>query len=347
MPSPAPARLLASLALVGTLTGCAALPSTEHTSQGRAPGSITVAEDRAGSTPTPSTATATEAAPSAPASAATPPPGPGSALAAVSTLVVGGRGPMTGYDRDAFGQAWYDADRNGCDTRNDVLRRDLVDRVMKNDCKVLAGTRAPDPYTGRDIRFEVGGASELDVDHVVALGDAWQTGAAQWGPAKRYALANDPLELLAVDASANRQKGDGDTATWLPANKAFRCAYVARQVAVKQKYRLRVTPAERDAMVRVLSRCGDLALPGPGAAPTRAPLPRTRVRTEARAETRTETRDDSAPRGFADTGASSGSQVVHPGAFCTPVGATGVTTAGTPMGCSTKPGDDRARWRSR
>ncbi len=209
--------------------------------------------------------------PSAPARAAA-----GTALAAVRDLTVGGRAAKTGYDRDLFGQEWFDADRNGCDTRNDILRRDLTVRIMKNSCKVLAGALAPDPYTGATIRFIYGGASEVDIDHVVALSDAWQKSASTWTAGKRLALANDPLNLLAVDAGANRAKGDGDTATWLPPNKAYRCAYVARQVAVKRKYHLRVTVAEQAAMTRVLSNCPTMALPGPGSAPTVAALPRTR-----------------------------------------------------------------------
>ena len=198
----------------------------------------------------------------------------GTALAAVATLTVKGRAPKTGYTRDQFGQAWYDTDHNGCDTRNDILRRDLTSRQMRNACKVLAGTLTPDLYTGTTIRFVYGGASEVDIDHVVALSDAWQKGAASWSAGRRLALANDPLNLLAVDASANRAKGDGDATTWLPANKSFRCAYVARQVAVKGKYGVWVTPAERDAMTRALAACPTMPLPGPGSAPTTASLPR-------------------------------------------------------------------------
>jgi hypothetical protein len=125
---------------------------------------------------------------------------------------------------------------------------------------VLSG-RLADPYTSAMIAFVRGGASEVDIDHVVALGDAWQKGAQRWPRRERVAFANDPLNLLAVDASANRQKGDGDAATWLPANKAFRCAYVARQVSVKLKYALAVTAAEREAMRRVLGRCPTLRVP--------------------------------------------------------------------------------------
>jgi len=198
----------------------------------------------------------------------------GTALAAVARLTVKGRAPKTGYSRSQFGQSWFDTDHNGCDTRNDMLRRDLNGRQMENACKVLAGTLAPDPYTGKSVRFIYGGASEVDIDHVVALSDAWQKGAANWPAGRRLALANDPLNLLTVDASANRSKGDGDTATWLPANKSYRCTYVARQVAVKGKYGVWVTAAERDAMNRVLAACPSIPLPGPGSAPTIATLPR-------------------------------------------------------------------------
>jgi hypothetical protein len=195
---------------------------------------------------------------------------PGTALAAVGTLSVKGRAPMTGYSREQFGQAWHDYDHNGCDTRNDILRRDLKSAQIKagsHGCKVLSGDSAPDPYAGTSIHFVYGGASEIDIDHVVALGDAWQKGAQQWSADKRLRLANDPLNLLAVSASANRQKGDADAATWLPANKAYRCSYVARQVAVKKYYGLWVTSAERDAMVRVLSACPSAQLPAGGNVP--------------------------------------------------------------------------------
>ena len=163
---------------------------------------------------------------------------------------------MTGYSRALFGPAWYDVDGNGCDTRNDILTRDLVDRTYKNACQVATGI-LHDPYTGATIRFlrGVGTSSAVQIDHVVALGDAWQKGAQQWSPGKRLALANDPLNLLAVSGPVNQRKGDGDTATWLPPDRSYRCAYVARQVAVKVKYGLWATAAEKAAMIRVLSTC--------------------------------------------------------------------------------------------
>lgn len=190
---------------------------------------------------------------------------PTTALAAVMTLDVKGRAPKTGYDRDAFGPAWADVDRNGCDTRNDILARDLTGETFKpgtQDCVVLTGTFV-DPYSGATIEFQRGQdtSSAVQIDHVVALSDAWQKGAQQWDDATRQAFANDPLNLLAADGPLNSQKGDGDTATWLPPNGAFRCAYVARQVAVKQGYDVWVTQAERDAMLTVLSTCPQEPLP--------------------------------------------------------------------------------------
>ena len=177
---------------------------------------------------------------------------------------------MTGYTREEFGQAWLDADRNGCDTRNDVLRRDVASPVIDartHGCVVLSGV-LHDPYLGADVPFARGPGAEVDIDHVVSLGNAWATGAARFGIRTRAALANDPLDLLAVDTHANRSKGDGDAATWLPSYRPFRCAYVARQVAVKRKYGLWVTPPERAAITRVLDGCPGQRLP---ADPTHAP----------------------------------------------------------------------------
>ena len=190
---------------------------------------------------------------------------PGTALAAALDLTVKGRAPRTGYERDLFGEGWVDIDRNGCDTRNDILARDLTDVTYKRgtrDCVVLRGTLA-DPFSGRTIPFVRGNdtSNDVQIDHLVALADAWQKGAQNWPEATRIAFANDPLNLLAVSGPLNQQKSDGDAATWLPPNRAFRCSYVARQVAVKTAYGLWVTPAERDAMVRVLSSCPSEPLP--------------------------------------------------------------------------------------
>jgi hypothetical protein len=208
-------------------------------------------------------ATTTGAAPGGPAAAVGPASVDGTAIAALGALEVKGRAPKTGYDRDLFGPAWSDVDANGCDTRNDILRRDLRGVALRSDgCTVQTGV-LDDPYTGDTIAFQRGQStsSAVQIDHVVALSDAWQKGAQQLDAATRRAFANDPLELLAVDGPANMAKGDGDAATWLPPQRSYRCAYVARQIAVKVKYRLWVTEAERDAMAGVLDTCPEEPLP--------------------------------------------------------------------------------------
>jgi hypothetical protein len=182
---------------------------------------------------------------------------------ALATLTVRGRGPKTGYSRDAFGPAWADVDHNGCDTRDDVLNRDLSSKEWRpgtHGCVVIAGV-LHDPYTGQRLVFAKADASAVQIDHVVALSDAWQKGAAQWSASRRRQFANDPLNLLAVDGPTNARKGDGDAATWLPPQRSFRCRFVARQVAVKAKWRLSVTAAERDAIARVLARCPEQRVP--------------------------------------------------------------------------------------
>ena len=199
-----------------------------------------------------------------------PPGATGTAADAAAKLPVKGRAPKTGYSREQFGDGWVTTD--GCDTRDRILTRDLTATAYLDDCRVESGTLA-DPYTTAGIRFIRGGTSEVDIDHLVALSDAWQKGAQQWPAATRVAFANDPLNLLAVDAQINRSKGDGDAATWLPPNKPFRCAYVARQVAVKRKYSLWVTAAEKSAIGRVLATCPGQELPEPGAVTPRRPAP--------------------------------------------------------------------------
>jgi hypothetical protein len=147
---------------------------------------------------------------------------------------------------------------------NDILRRALSDIAVKPGtagCVVLSG-QLNDPYTGRVIQFRRGPrSSDVQIEHVVALGDSWQKGAQQLTVEERTNLANDPLELLAVDGPTNQAKGDADAASWLPPNNGYRCAYVARQIAVKTKYRLWVTSAEKDAMAAVLDVCPQEPLP--------------------------------------------------------------------------------------
>ncbi|MEV0382275.1 HNH endonuclease family protein [Nonomuraea sp. NPDC050643] len=177
----------------------------------------------------------------------------------LAKLEVKGRAPKTGFDRDEFGPSWADVDRNGCDTRNDILKRDMENEKFKSgthDCIVLSGT-LHDPYSGKTIKFERGQDTSMDVqiDHLIPLSDAWQKGAQRWTATKRKEFANDPLNLLAVDGPLNGQKSDSDAATWLPPRKAYRCAYIARQVDVKAKYEVWVTSAEKDAMETILRGC--------------------------------------------------------------------------------------------
>jgi hypothetical protein len=135
-----------------------------------------------------------------------------------------------------------------------VLTRDLTRRQYRDRCVVVAGSLL-DPYTHQVVEFRKAQAAEVQVDHVVALSDAWQKGAQQWTAQKRLAFANDPLELLAVSREVNTAKSDSDAASWLPPYKPFRCAFVTRQVQVKAKYGLWVTAAERDAIRRVIAGC--------------------------------------------------------------------------------------------
>ena len=184
--------------------------------------------------------------------------------ATLNSLRVAGRAPKTGYDRALFGQAWSDDvtvefGHNGCDTRNDILRRDLIDLDIKDGthgCVVLSGT-LHDPYSGETIDFVRGQStsSQVQIDHIVALSDAWQKGAQQWDVQTRRNFANDPRNLRAVKGSLNSQKGAGDAATWLPPRREFRCDYARDIIDVKSDYGLWVTPAEKEALHTQLSTC--------------------------------------------------------------------------------------------
>ena len=211
----------------------------------------------ASSTPSPSGASPSPSATTETATEASSP-----ALNALATIPIKGRAPKTGYDRDLFASDWdYSF---GCDMRNKILRRDFVQFQFRSDSSCIIATGVlQDPYTGQTINFVrgVGTSNEVQIDHVVAVSDAWQKGAQQLSSAQRYAFYNDPLNLLAVSGSANAQKSDSDAASWLPANRAYRCSFVARQVAVKISYNLWVTQAEYDAIYRVLQECPEQALP--------------------------------------------------------------------------------------
>lgn len=188
-------------------------------------------------------------------------------LIQLTELAIKGRAPKTGYDRDLFGSAWSDVDRNGCDTRNDILKRDLTNpifRIGTGNCVVETGDFF-DPYTNSQFVFvKSNSGSTIEIDHIVSLSDAWQKGAQQWNSQTRKEFANDPLNLVATSRSANRQKSDSDAASWLPPNKSIRCSFIARQVAVKSAYQLWVTQAEYDAMLRILESCPDQPLANSG-----------------------------------------------------------------------------------
>jgi hypothetical protein len=232
---------------------------TEHTTAG-ASTPATKPQSSTGTSSSASTGASSSSASTTPGDAAAP--APGTALALLAALPIKGKAPLTGYARTAeFGEAWLDVDGNGCRTREDILRRDLVD-VVRDGCRVQTGT-LHDPYTRTEIQFVRGvrTSEAVQIDHVVALANAWQTGAQRLSQADRISLANDPVNLFAVDGPTNEAKGAGDAATWLPPNRSFRCTYVAHQVSVKAAYHLWVTRAEHDAIARVLSRCPSTGAP--------------------------------------------------------------------------------------
>lgn len=180
----------------------------------------------------------------------------------LSKILVKGRAPKTGYDRDLFSDGWGNIGE--CDARNYILRRDLKSITWRSSprCTVSKGI-LNDPYTAKKIYFVrgVSTSNAVQIDHVVAVSDAWQKGAQQLSSGQRYAFYNDPLNLLAVDGPTNQRKSDSDAASWLPPNRKYWCSYVSRQIAVKHKYKLWVTSAERDSMRRVLKTCPNQLVP--------------------------------------------------------------------------------------
>jgi hypothetical protein len=184
--------------------------------------------------------------------------------------VIARRPNVPGYDRDCgrgdgcvFGPAWKDIDRNGCDTRNDILRRDLAAVTVKpgtHGCKVTSG-RLSDPYSGSQVAFSTDNPDAVEVDHIVPLRAAWDYGAARWPIAKREQLANDPKNLVAVARTSNRAKSDttpGDQlnpTNWRPATRAGRCFYGRRYVAVAAAYQLPISRADRAVLQQALDEC--------------------------------------------------------------------------------------------
>ncbi|MEX5270686.1 excalibur calcium-binding domain-containing protein [Kocuria sabuli] len=265
-------RAAAPALALGLLTGCAS--STASSDPMPVPGTVSTvpatSSPPVGATPgaapsptatrTPGSVTTVAPAPAeAPARTAEP---LGSALPALERLTVAAAGTMSDYDRAALFGGWIDADGDCEDTRNEVLARDLTGITSEDGCTVATGT-LEDPYTGSTIAFVRGVATsgDVQVDHVVSLGNAWVTGARRLSQADRVALANDPLNLLAVDGPANGSKSDHDASGWLPPHEAFACEMVAVQIAVKSRYGLWVTAPEKDAMAEVLATCPEQQLP--------------------------------------------------------------------------------------
>lgn len=189
-------------------------------------------------------------------------PGYDDARRMLEALPVKGWDRLQDFKRHRFGERWSDDvdvefGHNGCNTRDDILRRDLTRVVLRRGtCLVQRGT-LHDPYTGNTLEFVRGPSTSeaVQVDHLVSLADAWYKGARFWDDARRRDFANDPRNLLAVSAQANFDKAFRDAAGWLPANAAFECEFVARQVTVKTAYGLWVSANEKTAMHRVLRRC--------------------------------------------------------------------------------------------
>lgn len=208
-------------------------------------------------TPATSTSTVTHTTTVAPSPTTTQSPG----HAALEGLPIQPADHTAPYRRDAFGQRWSDDvtvefGHNGCDTRNDILRRDLRDVIVKpntHDCVALSGT-LDDPYTGATIAFQRGQDTSpmIQIDHIVALANAWATGAQQWDDQTRRNFANDPRNLLAVDGPTNISKSAGDATQWLPPNEAFICDFTHAQINIKRTYGLWVTQAEHDALAHAI-----------------------------------------------------------------------------------------------
>jgi hypothetical protein len=179
----------------------------------------------------------------------------------IAKVATKGRGPKTGYDRDKFGYAWMDSApgdipfaHNGCDSRNDLLKRDGENVRFRDgsDCVVVSMT-LHDPYTGKTIDWTKAHATKVQIDHVMPLSYDWQMGAAHWPKGKREDIANDPLNLIPVDGPTNGAKSDSGPASWLPPDKQVRCSYAVRVAQVSLKYALPVTPADKEMMLR---QCG-------------------------------------------------------------------------------------------
>ena len=202
--------------------------------------------------PSPSTTTvSTPAFTSTSATSAAPAPDPASGL--LGALTVAAEGSRNGYDRSLFSH-WRDTNGSGCDARQDTLAEQVIGFPqvdLFDSCVIVEG----DWYSIFDGVTHAGSPSELDIDHVVALAEAWDSGASNWDSATRRRFANDPAHLVAVTASSNRSKGDSDLAEWRPLRSAW-CVTATITAQVKAAYGLSVDRAEYDAIAEMLGTCG-------------------------------------------------------------------------------------------
>lgn len=158
-----------------------------------------------------------------------------------------------GYDRDLFAD-WYDADRNGCNTRKEVLIAESLDPVQIGARCAITGGRWFSIYDN----VETTDSSSFDIDHMVPLSEAWDSGAWNWNADQRKHFANDldqPFFLIAVTASSNRSKSDRDPAEWMPPNSGYHCEYVRIWIEIKRAWDLSVDQAEHDFLARKLASC--------------------------------------------------------------------------------------------
>ena len=264
LPLPWPGRARGRTAAAWTSAAMALALLTGCSTSVADPGADSAATASATTTPAASsTPVETASATAAPTATTAPAAASSEALTALNGLKVAARGTMSDYDREGLFGGWIDADGDCEDTRQEILNRDLRDVVSADGCRVDSGVLDPDPYTATTIDFVRGPAtsSDVQIDHVVSLGNAWVTGARRLTQDQRVELANDPLNLLAVDGPTNQAKSDKAADAWLPPNVDFRCEFVAIQIAVKAKYDLWVTAPEKTAMSEVLADCAGQELP--------------------------------------------------------------------------------------
>lgn len=208
----------------------------------------------------PSDLAAVPATAPATAAGAPPPPSVEDAVSMLERLTVAQSGSMAGYSREEFphwaseaaSYGWTEPD-GSCDVRDAALIRDGEGVRIDGDCSITSGTWL-DPYTGQTLTD----ASEVDIDHLVPLANAWRSGAssARWSTADREAYANDPRVLLSADDAANQIKGDKGPEAWKPPNRDYWCEYSRRWIWIKLDWQLSINPAEMTALRQMLGTCG-------------------------------------------------------------------------------------------